>query len=186
MRGATVGRKAAQVSKQKAVIAESSPTRLLLWTAIATLLLTFLGASQPLEDVFRVVRNQTYVHRASGDIVLVTIDDQGLRTIGRWPWPRRYHAKIIDELTAAGAKRIFFDIAFETRSNPVDDGLLAAAIERSGRVTLPVRGHSGPNGITQETPAPLTMFSKHAQLSSIRVDYNYQNAVWRLPYAADA
>ena len=173
------------MSKAKAVIAESSPTRLLLWTAIATLLLTFLGASQPLEDVFRVFRNQTYVHRASGDIVLVPIDDYGLRTIGRWPWPRRYHARLVDELTAAGAKRIFFDITFETHSNPVDDALLATAIDRSGRVTLPVRGQSGPTGITQETPAPLTMFSQHAHLGSIRVDYNFQNAVWRVPYADD-
>src|SRR3954470_10313411 len=151
MRGAQIGKGSAQVLKRRAETTERSPMRLLLWTAIATLLLTFIGAVQPLEDVLRVLRNQSNVHRASGDIVLVTIDDQGLRTIGRWPWPRRYHAKIIDELTAAGAKRIFFDIAFETRSNPVDDGLLAAAIERSGRVTLPVRGHSGPNGITQET-----------------------------------
>jgi hypothetical protein len=78
-----LGRKRAQVSKPKAVSIERSPTRLLLWTAIATLLLTFLGASQPLEDVFRVLRNQAYAHRASGDIVLVPIDDFGLRTIGR-------------------------------------------------------------------------------------------------------
>src|SRR4051812_26020969 len=114
--------------------------RLLLWTALAALFLTFAGPTEPIEDLLRIARNHFHPHRASGDIVLVSIDDRSLRQVGRWPWPRRYHAQMIDRLTAAGAKRIFIDIAFETKSNSVDDALLAGAIERSGKVTLPVRG----------------------------------------------
>jgi EAL domain-containing protein (putative c-di-GMP-specific phosphodiesterase class I)/CHASE2 domain-containing sensor protein len=115
----------------------------------------------------------------------VSIDDYALREVGRWPWPRRYHAQLIDRLTAAGASRIFFDIAFETRSNVADDDMLAEAIARSSRVTLPVRGQSGPDRIAQESPGPLTMFSRNAKLGSIAISYNFQNAVWSLPYSAD-
>ena len=111
--------------KRRTQTKNGSPVRLLLWTGIAVILLTWLGAIQPIEDVLRVVRNRTHVHAASGDIVLVPIDDHALRAVGRWPWPRRYHAQLIDELTAAGAKQIFSDITFETGSNAVDDRLLA-------------------------------------------------------------
>jgi EAL domain-containing protein (putative c-di-GMP-specific phosphodiesterase class I)/CHASE2 domain-containing sensor protein len=173
------------VLKRKTVTAESSPVRLLLWTALAVLLLTLAGPTEPFEDLLRVGRNHFHPHRASGNIVLITIDDRSLREVGRWPWPRRYHAQLIDKLTAAGAKQIYSDITFETRSNAVDDQLLASAIERSGRVTLPVRGKSGPNGIAQQTPAPLPAFSRHARLRSIAITYNSQNAIWRLPYAVD-
>jgi EAL domain-containing protein (putative c-di-GMP-specific phosphodiesterase class I)/CHASE2 domain-containing sensor protein len=173
------------VSKRTEKTAVRSPWRLLLWLAFAGLALTLIGLSEPLEDILRVARNRVHRHSASGDIVLVTIDNKSLREIGRWPWPRRYHAQMVDRLTAAGAKRILFDVTFDTRSDPVDDQMLAAAIERSGRVTLPVRGQSGPSGIAQQSPTPLAMFSRHAQLGSIAIEYNYQNAIWHLPYAAE-
>jgi CHASE2 domain-containing sensor protein len=160
------------VSKRRIETTERSPVRLLLWTAIVTVLLTFAGIIQPLEDVLRVARNRTHIHSSSGDIVLVPIDDHALREVGRWPWPRRYHAELIDKLTAAGAKQIFFDITFETRSNAADDNMLAAAIARSGRVTLPVRGQAGPHRIEQDPPGPLPMFSRYARLGSIAIDYN--------------
>lgn len=163
--------------------ADRWPVRLLLWTAIAGLVLTFIALSHPAEDLLRVARNHLHRHRASGDIVLVTINNQALGEIGRWPWPRREHAKLIDRLTAAGAKRIAFDITFENRSDPQDDQQLAQAIQRSGRVVLPVRGQSGPMGDAQDSPTPLAMFSRYATLGSIAVNYNYQNAVWLLPYA---
>ena len=97
--------------KRRTQTKNGSPVRLLLWTGIAVILLTWLGAIQPIEDVLRVVRNRTHVHAARGDIVLVPIDDHALRAVGRWPWPRRYHAQLIDELTAAGAIYFHVDVA---------------------------------------------------------------------------
>jgi EAL domain-containing protein (putative c-di-GMP-specific phosphodiesterase class I)/CHASE2 domain-containing sensor protein len=172
------------VSKRTAGTAETSPLRLLLWTGFAALVLSWIGATQVFDEVLRSCRNYFHAHSASGDIVLVPIDDRALRDIGRWPWPRRYHAQLIDRLTAAGAKKILFDITFETKSNAADDTMLAQAIARSGRVTLAARRQSGPDRIEQETPAPLAMFANHARLASIEVQYNFQNAVWSLPYGA--
>jgi CHASE2 domain-containing sensor protein/predicted Ser/Thr protein kinase len=42
----------------------------------------------------------------SDRIAVVAIDDQSIANIGRWPWPRDIHAKLIDQLAAAKAKTI--------------------------------------------------------------------------------
>lgn len=45
--------------------------------------------------------------RNAGDkIAIIAIDDQSIANIGRWPWSREIHAKMIDMLTAAKAKVI--------------------------------------------------------------------------------
>lgn len=42
----------------------------------------------------------------SNRIAIIAIDDQSIANIGRWPWPREVHAKLIDQLDAAGAKTV--------------------------------------------------------------------------------
>lgn len=68
-----------------------------------------LGLGEIGEDVLRTTRS-LHPHKASGDIVLVKIDNSSVRQIRRWPWPRRQHAQVINQLMKAGAKRIFFDV----------------------------------------------------------------------------
>jgi EAL domain-containing protein (putative c-di-GMP-specific phosphodiesterase class I)/CHASE2 domain-containing sensor protein len=157
--------------------------RTVLGTILLALVLTLVTA--PANEMLRAARNHFHRHPASGQVVLVRIDNKALRAVGRWPWPRRYHAQLIDRLTAAGAKHVAFDITFETRSDPVDDQQLADAIARSKRVILAVRGESGPDGLTQQSLSSLPMFTRHADPASIAITYNYQNAVWRLPYGVN-
>jgi EAL domain-containing protein (putative c-di-GMP-specific phosphodiesterase class I)/CHASE2 domain-containing sensor protein len=159
------------------------PWRTLLWIAIAGLIFGALGLGEIGEDVLRTGRNSLHWHKASGDIVVVKIDDASLRQFGRWPWPRRYDAKLTDALTRAGAKRIFFDVQFYGPSDPVDDRLFAESLTRSGRVTLAVRGPSGANVEVRPSDWPLPQFAEHAQLGTINWFYNYQNAVWELPFS---
>jgi len=42
----------------------------------------------------------------SDRIAVIAIDDQSIANLGRWPWPRDVHAKLIDKLAAAKAKTI--------------------------------------------------------------------------------
>lgn len=49
---------------------------------------------------------------ANDNIVIVAIDDYSLSKMGRWPWPRSYHAELLDILSRAGAKTIGFDLIF--------------------------------------------------------------------------
>lgn len=74
------------------------------------------------------------------DILIVAIDELSLRELGRWPWSRRLHAKLIDNLTAAGARVIGLDIVFAepNTDDPVGDKRLAQSLKKSGRVVLPV------------------------------------------------
>lgn len=43
---------------------------------------------------------------------IVDIDDETIRRLGQWPWPRTDIAKLTQRLTAAGASAIAFDIVF--------------------------------------------------------------------------
>ena len=173
------------MSKRPKVRTEKRPWKLLLWTAIAGLIFGLIAFGEIAEGTLRIARNSLHWHKASSDIVLVKIDNQSLRKIGRWPWPRRYHAQLTDRLTEAGAKRIFFDISFFGATNPEDDQALAEALKRSGRVTLAVRTRSGPNAGTAQLGMPLPELANSAQgLGTISWRYDFQQAVTEIPYAA--
>ena len=171
------------MSKREKTIAEPPPWKLLLWTALAGLVFGLIGFGEIGEDWLRVARNRLHWHAASGDIVLVKIDDKSLREIGRWPWPRRDVAQLTDRLTDAGASQIFFDLTFYERTNSTDDGIFAEALRRSKRVHLAVRPRTGPDRKSDGDSATLPELAKYATPGSISVHYNYQNAVWQLPYA---
>ncbi len=51
----------------------------MLWIALAGLIFGVLGLGEIGEDVLRAGRNSLHWHKASGDIVLVKIDDESLR-----------------------------------------------------------------------------------------------------------
>ena len=103
-------------------------------------------------DLFQVLwpREQT-----SRPVVIVDIDEDSLKEIGQWPWPRTTVADLIAKITQLGAAGIGFDIIFaepdrmspaiaeqsfrgidaETRAKldslPSNDAVLADAIKNS-------------------------------------------------------
>ncbi|HQJ15798.1 MAG TPA: adenylate/guanylate cyclase domain-containing protein [Candidatus Omnitrophota bacterium] len=76
---------------------------------------------------------------ARGPVVHVDIDDQSLAKIGRWPWPRSYHARLTRILKECGARQILWDVIFTEadKENPQEDEAFADAIDRSGITYLP-------------------------------------------------
>jgi eukaryotic-like serine/threonine-protein kinase len=48
----------------------------------------------------------------SDRIAIIAIDDQSIANIGRWPWQRDVHARLIDQLSAAQAKTIVYATFF--------------------------------------------------------------------------
>ena len=75
---------------------------------------------------------------APQDVVVVGIDDASLAALGRWPWPRAVHARLLDVLTAAGPRAVGLDLMF-SEPDPQGDAALADAMRRNGRVVLPLR-----------------------------------------------
>jgi HD-GYP domain-containing protein (c-di-GMP phosphodiesterase class II) len=75
----------------------------------------------------------------SPDIVLVGITQRCLNRLGKFPWPRTYHADLIDFLKKSGVRVIAMDIFFSQRDpDPMVDQRLAEAIRNAGCVVLPV------------------------------------------------
>lgn len=103
----------------------------LLWACLLSLICGTIEFGLPLEDMLRHARNRLRPQKASGDIVVVGIDGRSLNEVKRWPWPRAYHAQMIDTLNKAGAKRIFFDFTFDANSDPVNDMAMVQALKRA-------------------------------------------------------
>ena len=185
MRVQPVGRKHGSVATRGIPVLEEKQRKLLLWTAIVGLIFGLIGFGHIAEDVLRTGRNALHWHKATGQIVLVKIDDEALRTVGSWPWKRRDHAQLADRLTEAGAKRILFDISFIGKTTREDDQALAASLRRSGRVYLATRARFGSsNGAGQEVlPLPV-LSSSAAGDASISWRYNFLQTVTGIPYSA--
>lgn len=69
-------------------------------------------------------------------IVVIEISDDSVAKIGRWPWPRDWHAALIQALEEFGAEAVVFDVVFAEPSDPAKDEALAQAIRGSGKVFL--------------------------------------------------
>ncbi|UCD70690.1 MAG: CHASE2 domain-containing protein, partial [Syntrophobacterales bacterium] len=53
--------------------------------------------------------------KAPPNVVIVSIDDESIAKIGRWPWPRSVIARMIDLLSKSGARIVGADILFSER-----------------------------------------------------------------------
>lgn len=87
--------------------------------------------------------------------VIVGIDEKTLAALGRWPWDRSIHARLIERLTEVEVAAIGVSILF---SEPSDgDEQLVNAIARSGRVVLAVAPRApeqGLSGVLEIRPTP--------------------------------
>lgn len=103
-------------------------------------------------------------------VVIVAIDDASLATIGRWPWPREVHARLIDRLREAGAAGVALDVVF---SEPAaGDNELAVAMRRFGKVVLPMmQREQGQMIIGESLPVPL-LAKAAAALGHIQMEFD--------------
>lgn len=97
------------------------------WFLGVLVTLVFLGIANT--DVMQSLERKVYdlgvraSSRVANDkIAVIAIDDESISNIGRWPWPREIHAKLIDMLSGAKAKIIGNTVFF---SEPqIDPGLV--------------------------------------------------------------
>ncbi|MCY1645634.1 CHASE2 domain-containing protein [Caulobacter sp. SL161] len=112
-----------------------------LWLAMAASLVFAVFAVRPpsrIDNVLYDVLTRANAHPADDSILIIDIDDRSLARMGTWPWGRDTHARMVDQLTQAGAKTIVYDVLFSEPSRyPAQDRALGEAIARSGRVYLP-------------------------------------------------
>ena len=68
---------------------------------------------------------------ADAPVRIVDIDDESIRRLGQWPWPRTDIARLTDRLAASGAAVIAFDIVF-SEADRTSPPRIAERMMRSG------------------------------------------------------
>lgn len=77
------------------------------------------------------------------DVVVVGIGTRTFDAVGtQWPFPRRFHARVIENLLAAGARTVAYDVQFSEPSDPAEDRALVVA-SRDPRVVLATADTAG-------------------------------------------
>ncbi|MDQ7837148.1 MAG: CHASE2 domain-containing protein [Thermodesulfobacteriota bacterium] len=122
------------------------------------------------------------------EVVIVAVDDESIRKLGRWPWPRSYHAKLIDTLNQAKARVIGLNIILST-PDPPEDHQLIRAIKKAKNVIMAahpmIPTHiSFPRDImtVEHIQGPVEEMAKGAKgLGHIAVVYDRDGTVRRIP-----
>jgi EAL domain-containing protein (putative c-di-GMP-specific phosphodiesterase class I)/CHASE2 domain-containing sensor protein len=63
----------------------------------------------------------------SGDVVVVGVDRDSVRSIGRWPWPRNIQADVLRKIDEANPKAVFVDFDYIGKTTPEADQALGEA-----------------------------------------------------------
>lgn len=118
--------------------------------AILILLVYFV---QPFATINRWFTDQLFLNtKPSSDIVIVAIDDKSLQEYGGWPWAERsLHASAVNNLKAAGAAAIGFDVLFADEYENAT--AFAQAMKDAGNVVLVGTGDN-----PQITEQPLVVY----------------------------
>jgi CHASE2 domain-containing sensor protein len=92
---------------------------------------TDTGRSQ--EDTAVSLRFRLRPAHVPKDLAIVAIDDatfSDYNNVASWPYPRRWHARVLDELRRLGARKVLYDIQFSEQTTVADDNALIEAVGR--------------------------------------------------------
>src|SRR4051794_989434 len=90
-------------------------------------------AGQALEDTTVALRFRLRPAHPPDDIVIVGIDASTFSDYARehrWPYPRSWHADVLDELHHLGARKVVYDVQFTEKSTDAEDFALFDALGR--------------------------------------------------------
>jgi CHASE2 domain-containing sensor protein/signal transduction histidine kinase len=94
--------------------------------------------TRPADDLLYDAAMRLAPAEADASILIVAIDEPSLEQLGRWPWPRRLQADLIDRLAEAGPRSITLDLLLTEPSR--DDAQLAAAMQAApASIALPAQ-----------------------------------------------
>lgn len=86
------------------------------------------------KDLFFIMRGAREI---SENVVIVEIGDETFNVLNEsWPFPRNYHAHLIENLEEAGVKEIIFDIEFTERSDVDADEYLASVAGKYDNIVM--------------------------------------------------
>src|SRR5262249_10530291 len=149
---------------------------LLALAALAVVGAATFGFTAPFDRGFAAARFQVLRRAPTHHLTVVEIDARSLAAAPQWPWPRSRFARAIQNLRAAGANLIGFDVDFSAASSNDEDRSLAAAIDAApGMVVLPTFVQRG----GQYQNRPLGVLARNALIASVSVDVGADGLVRR-------
>ncbi len=112
---------------------------------------------------------------ARDDIIIVAIDDFSINELGKWPWPRERHARLIEQISLAKPRAIGIDILFSEAESPAADPTsngdqsLAVSLNNSKKVVLPLVSMNAGRGLQAVPPIPI-LANNAAGLGHIHIE----------------
>jgi adenylate cyclase len=85
--------------------------------AFAAALVLLLAGEPPRRALFDAWQRLAPRDLSDTRVHIVAIDDESLREIGPWPWPRYHLARLTEEIGARGAVAIGFAMVFPERDS---------------------------------------------------------------------
>lgn len=159
--------------------------KMLIWPTVLALLIGVLALAEPLEDTLHTLRNKLHPLSASGDIVLVQVDNKSLREVGQWPWPRSKQAQLFEKLRQANPRSISADIVYAGPTRPAEDLALSRALSGATNLTLAQTTANTTNEEWRATRAYIKEMAPDVNVAAISARHNWQMAVWKLPRAVE-
>lgn len=83
----------------------------------------------------------------SDRIAIITIDEDSIANLGRWPWPRAQQAQLLDKINAGNPKAIVNTVLY-----------LEPEQDRAGQATADLLGYLDKSPLTQQIPAEIETF----------------------------
>ena len=134
---------------------------------VILLIALFIGATEsgePLEIGLQMGRDTIGRTKASGDIIIVSKDDESASRFGGLFWARRYDAQLVDRLQQAGVKRIVFNQIIPDATTAADDNAFVAALDRAkGKVWLSTEAPDSTNVAMSNAAIPYAPFRTRTQ-----------------------
>jgi diguanylate cyclase (GGDEF)-like protein/PAS domain S-box-containing protein len=143
------------------------------------------GAHHAFRNGLLDLRSGWFPRNASGEIVVIAIDPPSIQKFGVWPWPRSFHAALLDKLESAGAREVAFDVDFSSKSNETSDGIFAEALRRGGgSVILPAFKQRSRGGERDDIHVnrPIEILRNASWMALVNVGADRDGIVRQYPY----
>ena len=157
-----------------------------LWAVATTNLfkITDFGRNTSLDALTKFYPFESLYPNNSGSFVFVNIDDNSLKTIGQWPWPRQISAKLIDKISHSGAAAIGVDILFAEKDRFSPDNLSQSlGISKKEIMTIgALNGDKILGEIVKETPTVLAFALSNQKINNKETLANHFVLMGEPPY----
>src|SRR5213592_881432 len=124
------------------------------------------------------------------DVAVVGIDEASFDALrahhlfNQWPWPRRYHARVINRIAAAHPKAIAIDIQFTEQTTGRDDNALIESVANAHHVVLAATATDG-KGHTDVFGGESVLRQIGAVAGNASIATDPDGVIRRVPYSLD-